>query len=215
MQSISLKDGSAIPGLGLGTWQLRGDECSRVVAEAIGMGYRHIDTAFAYGNHAAVAAGIAKSGIAREELYLTTKIPMSRQSRSEVLALGDEVRSELGTDYVDLLLVHWPTRSVPFEETFAAMHELVKRGTVRSIGVSNFNPELVRQANEISPDPIVTNQVEFHPYLYQRKLLETCESLDVRVTAYSPIAKAQVTGDERLEEIGRAHGASAIQVSIA
>lgn len=215
MQTLQLRNQTTIPQLGLGTWELTGATCTTVVAEAIALGYRHIDTAFAYRNHAEVAAGIAESGIDRGELYVTTKIPLGKLSRSQVLEHGKRIRDELRLEYVDLLLIHWPSRDVPFEETLGAFGELVGRGVTRSIGISNFNPELVEKADSVSPVPIVTNQVEFHPYLYQKTLRETCERLDIRVTAYSPIARGEVVGDERLLEIGRAHGADAAQVSIA
>ena len=215
MDRITLRDGNEVPRIGLGTWQLTGARCTESVTEAISMGYRHIDTAFAYGNHAEVAAGIEQSGVRRDELFVTTKIPLGKQSRSQVIQQGDKLTEQLRTDYVDLLLIHWPDRDVPFEETLGAMKELVDRGTVRSVGISNFNPDLVQQADSVSPVPIVTNQVEFHPLLYQKKLLDTCRSLDVTVTAYSPLARGEAAADDRLAEIGRAHDASAAQVAIA
>jgi 2,5-diketo-D-gluconate reductase B len=215
MMHRQLRDGRLIPQLGLGTWQLTGEQCRTTVSDAIRMGYRHIDTAFAYGNHTEVAAGIADGGVPRDKLFVTTKIPLGKQSRSQVLELGSAIRKELVTDYVDLLLIHWPNRDVPFEETFAALHELMERGVARSIGISNFNAELVKRADGASPAPIVTNQVEFHPFLYQKRLLETCEALDIRLTAYSPLARGEALRDERLIEIGRAHDATGAQVSLA
>ncbi len=215
MRHIRLRDGRTVPQLGLGTWELTGKQCTASVADALSMGYRHIDTAFAYGNHAQVAAGIAKAGVPREELFVTTKVPLGKQSRSQVLELGTQIRDQLQMEYVDLLLIHWPNRKVPFDETFAAMQELIDRGVSRSIGISNFNADLVTRANEVSPAPIVTNQVEFHPFLFQKKLLETCEALDIRITAYSPIARGEVLQDARMVEIGRAHDASAAQTTIA
>ena len=215
MNHIELRDRRTIPQLGLGTWQLTGEPCAGSVAAAIGMGYRHIDTAFAYANHSHVAKGIAQAGVPRDELFITTKIPLGKQSRSQVLELGSALRKELQTDYVDLLLIHWPNKDVPFEETFGAMQELMDRGVTRSVGISNFSPELAKRADEMSPAPIVTNQVEFHPLLNQRHLLETCRALDIRVTAYCPLARGEALCDERLVEIGRAHDASAAQVSIA
>ncbi len=215
MTQIRLRDGRTVPQLGLGTWELTGRQCTRSVTEALAMGYRHIDTAFAYGNHAEVADGVAAAGIPREELFVTTKIPLGKQTRPQVLELGTQIPKQLGMEYVDLLLIHWPNRDVPFDETLGALHELVERGITRSIGVSNFNAELVTRVNEISPAPIVTNQVEFHPLLFQKTLLETCEALDIRITAYSPIARGQVLSDSRLTGIGEAHDASAAQIAIA
>ena len=215
MNNIELRDSRTIPQLGLGTWQLTGEQCAKSVSEVIGMGYRHIDTAFAYANHADVAEGIAKAGVPRDDLFVTTKVPLGKQSRSQVLELGFAIRKELEMEHVDLLLIHWPNKDVPFEETFGALHELMERGVTRAIGISNFNPELVKQADGASPAPIVTDQVEFHPYLYQKRLLETCEALDIRVTAYCPLARGETLRDERLIEIGRAHDATGAQVAIA
>lgn len=215
LEAITLRNGITVPPLGLGTWELRGDECRKNVELAIELGYRHIDTAFGYENHGAVAEGIGKAGVARSELFITTKIPMERLSRSEVLDHGKRLQDELRTNYVDLLLIHWPSRHVPLAETLGALGELVERGVTRSVGVSNFTMELVRKAEAVSPMPLVTNQVEFHPLLNQRKLLELCASLGIRVTAYSPIARGAVVRHEGLRSIGEAHGASAVQVTIA
>jgi len=215
MQSITLRSGYSVPQIGLGTWQLNGSLCTRTVAKAIEIGYRHIDTAFGYDNHREVGAGIRDSGVPRKELFLTTKIPLNKQRPAQVLGLAGRLPDELGTEYVDLLLIHWPDRNVAFADTLAAFKELVNDGRVRSIGISNFNADLVEEAQAATDLPLVTNQVEFHPLLFQKELMQRCHARDIRITAYSPMAQGRVMKDRRLGEIGDAHGATPAQVSIA
>lgn len=214
MEYVPLSSGKKIPKIGLGTWQLTGDTCRHAVSEALSMGYEHIDTAFAYGNHAEVGAGIKDSGKSRDSFFLTTKVPLEKQKRDQVIQHGGQMLKELQVDYVDLLLLHWPNKEVPFDETLSAMAELVSKGYTRSIGISNFNKNIAEECVEISSEPIVTNQVEFHPYLYQRELLEACEQLDMRITAYSPLARGEVFGDERLRRTAEKHGTGISQVVI-
>ncbi|MBN2510587.1 MAG: aldo/keto reductase [Spirochaetales bacterium] len=215
MNTLQLQSGNAIPQLGLGTWELTGSTCEKTVKEAIAMGYTHIDTADGYGNHKEVGRGVHDSGAKRENLFITTKIKKNAQKEAQVLAFGDRMRKELNTDYVDLLLIHWPTKNVPFEETFTAMHTLVEKGYARSIGISNFNTDLVKKAAHISPLPVATNQVEFHPLLFQKELLNTCESLGIRITAYSPLGKGEALQHPVIRDIAGAKGVSAAQVCIA
>jgi diketogulonate reductase-like aldo/keto reductase len=215
MESITLRDDSQIPQLGLGTWQLSGEACSTTVARAIEMGYRHIDTAFAYSNHREVGAGIKASGVDRSEIFLTSKIPLGKQQRSQVLQLGQQLQDELDTEYVDLLLIHWPNKNVPFSETLGAMGELVKRKVSRSIGISNFNADIAEQADEAGPVPVVTNQVEFHPLLFQADLLRRCAARGIVLTAYSPLGRGEVLGNPTISEIAEAHNATPAQVAIA
>ncbi|TVQ19671.1 MAG: aldo/keto reductase [Spirochaetaceae bacterium] len=217
--TIQLRDKTTIPQLGLGTWQLTGDDCVQSVATAIDLGYRHIDTAFAYDNHTEVARGIARaiaqSGIARDDLYITTKIPLGKQRRSQVIELGAKLQQELATDHVDLLLIHWPNKDVAFAETLEALAELVKRGVTRSIGISNFNASLVAEADSVSTVPIVTNQVEFHPLLFQTELLDACAARDIRITAYSPLGRGEVLTNPDIVDIATDHDAHPAQVAIA
>jgi 2,5-diketo-D-gluconate reductase B len=215
MNNITLRSGHSIPQLGLGTWRLSGSTCSETVARAIGFGYRHLDTAFGYSNHREVGEGIRRSGIDRQELFVTTKIPLGKETRKDVLEQGTRLQHELGMPYVDLLLIHWPDRTVEFSETLGALGELVDDGTTRSIGVSNFNADLVTEADRVSPKPIVTNQVEFHPFLYQRELQQACEERGIAITAYSPVAQGEVMKDTRLIAIGEHHGVSPAEVAIA
>lgn len=215
MKSIHLSSGYDMPALGLGTWQLTGETCRRSVADALGMGYTHIDTAIAYGNHPQVGEGIKDSGVDRESFFLTTKLPLGKHARAQILQQGGALLQDLGTDYVDLLLLHWPSRTPPLAESFAALEELVNKKMARSIGISNFSAELVEKAVDVSSLPIVTNQVEFHPYLYQKKLQAACEAHDMIITAYSPLARGDVLQDERLGAIAEKHGVGVPQVVIA
>ncbi len=215
MKEITLKSGRKIPQLGLGTWELTGDVGVKAVKEGLLMGYNHIDTAVQYNNHKEVGRGIKESGKERDSFYLTTKIPKEKLARSQIYELIQKSLEDLQVDYVDLLLVHWPSKKVPFSETFQAFDELRKKGYVKDVGVSNFNAEITKHAVEISKSPIVTNQVEFHPFLYQKELLDRCKDLGVTITAYCPIAKGKVFQSDLLKEIAAAHDASPAQVSIA
>jgi len=199
----------------MGTWQIQGEACSSAVREALSMGYTHIDTADGYSNHKYVGKGLKESGKNRDSFFLTTKVAKQRQKPSEVLRFGEEMLRDLQVDYIDLLLIHWPTRSVPLEDTLGAMKELVDKGYVKDIGISNFNKELCTKASELSKVPVVMNQVEFHPLLFQKELLEHCRSLEMNLTAYSPLAQGKVLQDAVIKEIAAARKVSAAQVSLA
>lgn len=215
MKTIPLKTGRSIPQLGLGTWQLTGDTCRNSVSEALDMGYTHVDTADGYSNHREVGQGIKDSGLARKDLFLTTKIRMDRQTEAEILEFGSRMLEELQTDYVDLLLVHWPTKKVPFEETAGAMKQLVDQGIVKDIGISNFNRDIARQFSELSEVPVVMNQVEFHPLLFQKELLESCESIGLKITAYSPLAQGKVFQNSSIKSLAEKAGITPADLSIA
>lgn len=202
--------GFAIPKLGFGTWELTGAECYDAVRHALELGYRHIDTAQAYGNESEVGRAIADSGVDRDDLWVTTKIWRTNLRPDDVRRSTERSLQELRLDQVDLLLIHWPSDEVPLEQTLAAMDDLREAGRARAIGVSNFTPTLVEEALGLAP--ILCDQVEYHPYLDQTELRELCVQNDLMLTAYSPLAKGRVPGDETLEEIGDAHGKSAAQV---
>ena len=215
MKKLTFRTGVEIPQLGFGTFQLDGDACMNGVRDAIELGYRHVDTAFAYKNHREVAAGIRQSGIDRSDLFVTTKIPLGQQRRDQVIQFGQKLQEELETEYVDLLLIHWPNKEIAFSETLGAMGELVSRGVVRSIGISNFNRHIMAEADEVSPVQLVTNQVEFHPFLYQRELLQACAEKRILLTAYSPIARGAALTDDRIKAIADRNGLSPVQVALA
>lgn len=213
MESITV-NGATIPRLGLGTYRLRGQTCSHTVREALELGYRHIDTAEFYDNHAAIADGIAASTVARDEVFLTTKVWRTNLERHAVLAAANDSLDQLETEYVDLLLIHWPNDNVPIKETIGAMNRLQQEGRVRHIGVSNFSVPQLREARTVSQTPIVTNQVKYHPYNRQDELLEYCFANDLSLTAYSPLAKGDIVDDVTLAEIGRKYDKSPAQVAL-
>lgn len=204
--------GVEVPALGLGTWQLGGDACRDGVEHALSLGYRHLDTAQGYDNEAFVGAGLARSGLARDEVFLVTKVKPENFARDALLKSTRESLKELRTDYVDLLLLHWPNPTVPLAETFGALLELREQGAVRGLGVSNFPSALVDEARQFAP--IFANQVEYHPYLGQETLLAQARTHDYLLTAYSPIARGAVQSDPVLREIGEAHGKNPVQVTL-
>jgi 2,5-diketo-D-gluconate reductase B len=204
--------GEAVPSLGLGTYRLTGEECTKAVERALALGYRHIDTAQMYGNEAEVGRGIRNSRVDREEVFLVTKVWPSDFSHDRVIGTTRESLRKLRTNYIDLLLMHWPSQSVPLDETLGAMRELQEEGSIRHIGVSNFSPSMVKEATLYAG--IFCNQVEYHPYKGQDKLLEQAKELDYLLTAYQPISRGEILDDATLRKIGEAHGKSPAQVAL-
>ena len=203
---------SEIPALGFGTWQLTGSDCLEGVEHALSLGYRHIDTAQAYQNEDLVGRAIDNSSVPRDDIFLTTKVWRTEAAHDDVIASTEESLEKLGTDHVDLLLIHWPVDEVPFEETIEALDQLREDGKTRHIGISNYTPTQMHTSMEAGP--VATNQVEYHPYLGQEDLLEIVEDHDLMLTAYSPLARGRVLDDETLTEIGDAHGKSPAQVAL-
>ena len=213
MQVVKAKD-AEIPALGLGTWPLHGQSCVRTVAEALKLGYRHIDTAQMYGNEAEVGAGIAASGVPRDEVFITTKVLRESISAKRMPRTVEESVRNLGVDRVDLLLIHWPNPSIPIAESMAALSEMKRRGLTRHIGVSNYTVALLDEAVRTSPEPIVVNQIEYHPFIDQSKLVAAIRGHGLATTAYSPIARGRVIGNKVIEEVAAVHGKTAIQVTL-
>ncbi len=211
METITIQ-GVAVPSLGFGTWPLRGDECRLAVEDALAIGYRHIDTAQSYENEAAVGEAIRNSGIAREDIFLVTKVRQSQFNHDQAIASTRESLAKLNVDYIDLLLLHWPNDQVPVGETLTALRTFQEAGTVRQLGVSNFSPAQVEEAGRYAT--IFCNQVEFHPYKPQQELIAQARQLDYLFTAYSPVARGKVQHDPVLQQIGAAHGKSAVQVTL-
>lgn len=205
-------NGDRMPALGLGTWQLKGGACREAVRHALELGYRHIDTARMYGNEEAVGRGVRDSGVDRSGVWITSKIWLDALEHDAFLRSAEASLKALGTDYLDLLLIHWPSQEVPLDEPLAALKELAAQGKARHIGVSNFTPPLLEQALDTAP--IVCNQVEYHPFLSQRRLLTMVQRHGLILTAYSPLARGRVPGDGTLREIGRHHGKRAAQVAL-
>jgi 2,5-diketo-D-gluconate reductase B len=204
--------GEKVPALGLGTWRLSGQECARSVECALALGYRHIDTAQMYANEGDVGRGILNSGVGREDVFLVTKVSTSNFSHDDVIRSTRGSLKKLQTEYVDLLLMHWPNPSVPLGETLGAMTELQEEGSVKHVGVSNFPSSMVEEATEHAT--VFCNQVEYHPYTTQDELLEQAREMDYLLTAYSPVAKGRVLNDATLQEIGETHGKTPAQVAL-
>ena len=204
--------GTTAPRVGFGTWRLSGADAVAGVCDALEIGYRHIDTARMYGNEREVGRAIAESGVPREEIFLVTKIWPDDFAPARLKAAAEDSLRSLGTDRVDLLLLHWPNPDVPLEQTMAAMTELRERGLLRHAGVSNFEPDLVRRA--IAVEPVLADQVELHPYLSRGPLLHLAQEEDFTVTAWAPLARGRVARDRVLAEVAEAHGKSPGQVAL-
>ena len=204
--------GEKVPALGLGTWQLTGDECVEAVRDALELGYRHIDTAEAYENEEEVGRGIREAGVDRDEIFLVSKVWFDHLDRGSLLRAAESSLRKLGTDYLDLLLIHWPNPEISLVEPLGAMVELKGKGTIRHIGVSNFTPSLVEQASEVTP--IFCNQVECHPYLPQDELRRQAIEAGYMLAAYCPLARGEVMDDEVLNEIGGRHDKTPAQVTL-
>jgi diketogulonate reductase-like aldo/keto reductase len=182
-------NGANIPAIGLGTWTFDDETATRLVAEAIRVGYRHIDTAAMYQNEAGVGAGLRASGVPRNEIFLTTKVWFTDIAEGDLQRSVEASLGRLDADYLDLVLIHWPSRSVPLAESIAALNDVLGQGYARNIGVSNFPVALLDEAVKLSKNPLVCNQVEYHPFLNQDRLLEACRALGVALVSYCPLAR--------------------------
>ncbi len=212
MHSIEAK-GFKLPIIGLGTWTLRGRECSRLVEQAIRAGYRHIDTAQMYDNERAVGEGVRASG-KRNEVVVVTKVQPTLLAPHDLERSVKDSLVQLRLDVIDLLLIHWPNPRVPLAETLGAMAKMKREGFTRAVGVSNFTVALLDEATRVSPEPLVCNQVECHPYLDQDKVIAACRKHGMAMVAYSPIARGQARADEMLSRIGAVHKKTAAQVCL-
>src|ERR1700760_2434963 len=207
-------NGAKIPSIGLGTWELRGRTCARIVEQAAKLGYRHFDTAQIYENEREVGDGVRASGIRRDEMFVTTKVWTTHFAPHELERSAKESLVKLRMPYVDLLLLHWPNPHVPLSETLGALAHVKQLGLARHIGVSNFPVALIERAVAACPEPLVCDQVEFHPYLEQTRVREACDRHGMAVVAYSPVAKGRGKNDATLAAIGKRHGKSATQVCL-
>jgi len=212
MQVVEAK-GFKIPIVGLGTWALRGRDCARLTEQAIRIGYRHVDTAQMYDNEREVGEGVRNSG-KRDEVTVVTKVQPTLLAPHDLERSVKESLARLRLDAIDLLLIHWPNPRVPLAETLGAMAKMKQEGYTRAIGVSNFTVALLDEANKVSPEPLVCNQIECHPFLNQDKVIAGCRQHQMAVIAYSPTARGGAMGDEVLERIGKAYGKTAAQVSL-
>jgi 2,5-diketo-D-gluconate reductase B len=210
-QTIEVR-GVRVPAVGFGTWLVTGQDATDGVRDALEIGYRQIDTARAYENEREVGRGIAESGVPRNEIFLTTKVPHDDASADNVERDAEQSLERLGVDQLDLLLLHWPNPDVPLEETLNAMERVRQDGRTRNLGVSNFPAGLLEQALQIAP--VFCNQVEYHPFLDQSRLLDVARANEVLITAYSPLAHGKVPEDATLQRIGDRYGKSAGQVAM-
>jgi 2,5-diketo-D-gluconate reductase B len=211
-------NGAKIPAIGLGTMTLKGAVCVEAVKSALQLGYRHIDTAERYGNETEVGEGLAQglkaAGLAREDVFLTTKVYQDKLAPADFQRSFDESLQKLKQPYVDLLLIHWPNPKVPLAETLEVLCRAKREGRARHVGVANFTTALLQNAVRLASEPLVTNQIEVHPFLDQGKVLAACHQYGLSVTAYCPLARGQIPGNAVLEHIGKMHGKSASQVAL-
>lgn len=212
---IALNDGTSIPQLGFGVWQVPADEAEAAVTEALKVGYRHIDTAAIYGNEEGVGRAITASGIPREELYVTTKLWVTDFKAGNTKQALRTSLEKLGLDYVDLYLIHWPApEDEKYLEAWKGLEELQDEGLTRSIGVSNFLPHHLDRVAETGTKTPAINQIEIHPALQQREAQAANEKYGIRTQAWSPLAQGAVFGDEPIVKAAEAHGVSPAQVII-
>ena len=205
--------GAKMPAIGFGTMELP-HRPAELVAAAIASGYRHIDTARKYGTEESVGEGIRASGIAREELFVTTKVTEENAREADFLRSAETSLKALGLNYVDLLLIHWPQPRVPFSETLGALAKAKRSGLTRHIGVSNFTLDMLDEAVHMCPEPLVTNQIEYHAYLPQDRMLAALHHHGMILTAYCPVARGKLLTDPVVGEIAEARGKTHAQICL-
>lgn len=213
MENKVLRD-VKVPVLGLGTAQITGDECINTVKQALDIGYRHIDTAQLYGNESEIGEAIENSRIDRDKLFIVTKIKRKNLEKSKLYQSFMESLEKLRTDYVDLLLIHAPSKKVPINESIHEMNKLQDKDKIKHIGVSNFSVEQTKKAMDASSTPIITNQVKYHPMYGQEKLLKFCLKEDIYLTAYSPLARGKVHENRILKKIGGRYNKNEFQITL-
>ena len=205
-------NGAEIPALGLGTWGLAGDACAAAVRTALEAGYRHVDTAAMYGNEEAVGAGLKASGVARDEVFVTTKVWYADLAPGDLRRSAEASLRRLGISQVDLLLIHWPNARIPLRDTLPALCEAKRAGLARHIGVANFTVALLDEAVGLADEPIVANQCEYQPYLDQSAVLAACRRHGTAFVSYSPLGRAHVLREPVIRAIAEAHGRTPAQV---
>ncbi len=206
--------GLSLPRLGLGTYRMQGDICRAAVESALTLGYRHIDTAEMYANEEAIGPAIASSGVPRNELHVTTKVWHENLAPDAIRRAFDASLQKLRLDFVDLYLVHWPSRSMNLPAVFETLTTLKEEGRIRAFGVANFTLPLLKAAVEEIRAPIACNQIEYHVMLDQSKVKAYLDAKGIPLVAYCPLAQGRAASDETLIKIGRKHNASAVQVAL-
>lgn len=212
--TTTLHNGVKMPWLGLGVWKMANDEeVIKAVKSALDTGYRSIDTAAVYKNEEGVGKALKESGVAREEIFLTTKVWNTDQGYDSTLQAFEDSRKRLGVDYVDLYLIHWPVAG-KYKETWRALEEIYAAGKARAIGVSNFHPHHLKDLMEDAKIKPMVDQVECHPLLNQQELREFCKAEGIQIEAWSPLAQGKLLDHPLLKEIGGKYGKSPAQVII-
>lgn len=206
-------NGAEIPTIGLGTWTLSGASCRELVSHAISSGYRHIDTAAMYDNEQEVGEGIRQSGVARDGLFVTTKVWWTDTAAGDLERSAEASLERLGLDHVDLLLIHWPNPKIPLRDSIGALNAARDRGLTRHIGVSNFPAALLGEAVDLSDAPLVANQVEYHPYLPQNAVYRACRSFGMSMVSYCPLCRGGTLFEETaIRDAAQRYGKTAAQI---
>jgi diketogulonate reductase-like aldo/keto reductase len=211
-------NGAKIPAIGLGTMTLMNAVCVEAVETALCIGYRHIDTAERYRNETEVGEGLRRglraAGIAREDVFVTTKVWRDQLAADDFERSLDQSLKKLELSWVDLLLVHWPNPKVPLKETLDVLCKAKRDGRAKHVGVANFTMSLLEEAVKLASEPLVTNQIEVHPFIDQDKMLAACRTLGLAVTAFCPLARGKVPDSDVLARIGEAHGKTSAQIAL-
>jgi len=210
--SVTLPSGDELPTVGAGTWQLEGETLRESLRAALDAGYRHVDTAEGYMNEAEIGDVLAEYD--REELFLTSKVLPSNLAYESVIEACEASLDRLGTDYLDLYLIHWPNPAISLRETLQAMARLRDRGLIRNVGVSNFSAYQLSCAQHVSAVPIAVNQIEFHPLFQRPQLVEYCQETDVAVEAAAPLARTEVFDDEVVRDLADEYGKTPAQIAL-
>ncbi|MBN3763760.1 aldo/keto reductase [Burkholderia sp. Ac-20365] len=215
MEHIVNRHGLDMPKLGLGTWPMVGEDCTRAVVQALELGYRHIDTAAGYQNEDAVGAALSATTVPREQIHVTSKVWWDQLEPQALRASCERSLRDLRSDYVDLFLLHWPTTDMNLRSTLDALVGLKERGLARAVGVANFPLPLLKEAVETIGAPLAALQVEYHVTLGQTNLLEFARRHDMALTAYSPLARNRVSEIPAIVEIARKHNVLPTQIALA
>ena len=214
MISVVEAKGTKIPSIGLGTMTLKDEVCVEAVSAALKMGYRHLDTATFYANEAEVGEGIRKSGVPREEIFLTTKVRHSDLAPGAFEAAIEASLKQLGLTYVDLLLIHWPNPAIPPSAYIPGLCKAKRNGQAKNIGVANFTIALLDEAERLADEPLINNQIEVHPFLDQNTILADCERRGISVTAYCPLGRGRIPGHAVLDRIAKGYNKTEAQIAL-
>ncbi len=210
---MHLIEGSVIPATGFGTWTLKGDDCSELVGQALAAGYRAIDTAASYDNEEAVGAGLRASPVPRDDVFVTTKVWWTDLAPADFERSAEASLRRLGLDHVDLLLIHWPNPKIALKDTVAALNRVQRQGLTRHIGLANFTTSLMAEAMGLSGVPLICNQVEYHPYLDQKKVYDACRAAGMAMISYCPLYRGGPLFEEpAVTRAAAGHGRTPAQI---